>query len=143
MYVTGSTVEVEDSNFTSCSAQADAGGAMFIDSSMATISRASFTSCGTSQYGGAMFITLSTATISGASFTSCSAVSETERPATTHYALRQLVRPSARIRTTSSFTTIDGDCCTCTQPSKLQFDPLTKIARLPPINNHFIPGHKL
>ena len=81
----------------------------------------------------------STATISGASFTSCTAVSETERPATTHYALRQLVRPSARIRTTSSFTTIDGDCCTCAQPFELQFDPLTAITRPPPIINHFIP----
>ena len=86
-----------------------------------------------------MYLSGSTTTVSGASFTSCSAVSETERPATTHYALRQLVRPSARIRTTSSFTTIDGDCCTCAQPSKLQFDPLTTIARPPPIINHFIP----
>ena len=86
-----------------------------------------------------MYLDESTATISGASFTSCSAVSETERPATTRYALRQLVRPSARIRTTSSFTTIDGDCCTCTQPFKLQFDPLTTIARTPPIYIHFIP----
>ena len=86
-----------------------------------------------------MYLTSSSsATVSGASFTSCSAVSETERPATTHYALRQLVRPSARIRTTSSFTTIDSDCCTCTQPFKLQFDPLTTIARPPPIINLFI-----
>ena len=90
-----------------------------------------------------MVLSSSTATVSGASFTSCSAVSETERPATTRYALRQLVRPSARMRTTSSFITIDGDCCTCTQPFELQFDPLTKIARPPPINIHFIPGHKL
>ena len=86
-----------------------------------------------------MYLSSSTATISGASFTSCYVVSETERPATTHYALRQLVRPSARIRTTSSFTTIDGDCCTCAQPSKPRFDPLTTIARLPPLNIHLSP----
>ena len=86
-----------------------------------------------------MYLDESTGTISGASFTSCSAVSETERPATTHYALRQLVRPSARMRTLSSITIIDGDCCTCAQPFELQFDPLTAITRPPPIINHFIP----
>ena len=70
MYVEGSNIEVQDSDFTACSSY-DGGGGIAMDESTATVSGTGFTSCSTCLFGGGIYMTSSTATVSGSSFNGC------------------------------------------------------------------------